>query len=63
LFFEGGSKVNVRVDDVQMVPDGFGFHLQASEYTWVTLVFETKAEAEAAHSHAAKAKALKIVNR
>ena len=47
--------MNVRVDDVQMVPDGFGFHLQASEYTWVTLVFETKAEAEAAHSHAAKA--------
>ena len=55
--------MNVRVDEVQMVPDGFGFHLQASEYTWVTLVFE----AEAAHSHAAKAvakaKALKIVNR
>jgi hypothetical protein len=50
-----------------MVPDGFGFHLQAGEYTWVTLVFETKHEAEAAHSHAAKAvahaKALKIVNR
>ena len=59
--------MNVRVDDVQMVPDGFGFHLQASEYTWVTLVFETKAEAEAAHSHAAKAvakaMALKFVNR
>ena len=48
-----------------MVPDGFGFHLRASEYTWVTLVFESKDEAEAAHSHAAKAvaqaKALKIV--
>ena len=50
-----------------MVPDGFGFHLKASEYTWITLVFESKDEAEAAHSHAAKAvahaKALKIVNR
>ena len=50
-----------------MVPDGFGFHLKASEYTWITLVFETKGEAEAAHSHAAKAmayaKALKVVNR
>jgi hypothetical protein len=59
--------VNVQVDEVQMVPDGFGFHLLAGEYTWVTLVFETKHEAEAAHSHAAKAvahaKALKIVNR
>jgi hypothetical protein len=59
--------MNVQVDEVQMVPDGFGFHLRASEYTWVTLVFETKAEAEAAHSHAANAvahaKALKIVNR
>jgi hypothetical protein len=40
--------VNVHVDEVQMVPDGFGFHLQASEYTWATLVFETKQEAEAA---------------
>ena len=53
--------------EVQSVPDGFGFHLKASEYTWITLVFETKEEAEAAHSHAAKAvthaKALKIVNR
>jgi hypothetical protein len=41
--------------------------LKASEYTWITLVFETKDEAQAAHSHAAKAvaqaKALKIVNR
>jgi hypothetical protein len=59
--------MNVQVDEVQMVPDGFGFHLRASEYTWVTLVFESKDEAEAAHSHAAKAvaqaKALKIVNR
>jgi hypothetical protein len=59
--------VTVQVDEVQMVPDGFGFHLKASEYTWVTLVFETKDEAEAAHGHAAKAvtraKALKIVNR
>jgi hypothetical protein len=65
--FHGGPNVNVQVDEVQMVPDGFGFHLQASEYTWVTLVFETKHEAEAAHSHAAKAvahaKALKIVSR
>ena len=59
--------VTVQVDEVQMVPDGFGFHLKSSEYTWVTLVFETKDEAKAAHSHAAKAvaqaKALKIVNR
>jgi hypothetical protein len=59
--------VNVQVDEVQNVPDGFGFHLRASDYTWVTLVFETKDEAKAAHSHAAKAaaqgKALKIVNR
>ena len=59
--------VTVQVDEVQSVPDGFGFHLKASEYTWITLVFETKHEAEAAHSHAAKAvahaKALKIVNR
>lgn len=59
--------VTVQVDEVQMVPDGFGFHLKASEYTWVTLVFETKDEAKAAHSHAAKAvaqaKAVKIVNR
>ena len=23
--------MNVQVDEVQMVPDGFGFHLQASE--------------------------------
>jgi hypothetical protein len=50
-----------------MVPDGFGFHLRASEYTWVTLVFDTKDEAKAAHGHAAKAvekaKALKVVNR
>jgi hypothetical protein len=40
---------------------------QQAEYTWITLVFETKGEAEAAHSHAAKAiahaKALKIVSR
>ena len=59
--------MTVQVDEVQMVPDGFGFHLKASEYTWITLVFESKDEAEAAHSHAAKAvahaKALKIVNR
>ena len=59
--------MTVQVDEVQMVPDGFGFHLKASEYTWVTLVFETKDEAEKAHSNAAKvvarAKALKIVNR
>ena len=59
--------MTVQVDEVQMVPDGFGFHLKASEYTWVTLVFETKDEAQAAHSQAAKAvakaKALKIVNR
>ena len=65
--FRRRTDVNVRVDDVQMVPDGFGFHLQASEYTWVTLVFDTKDEAKAAHSHAEKAvanaKALKIVNR
>ena len=59
--------VTVQVDEVQSVPDGFGFHLKASEYTWITVVFETKDEAEAAHKHAAKAvdgaKALKIVNR
>ena len=59
--------VTVQVDEVQSVPDGFGFHLKASEYTWITLVFETKGEAEAAHSHAAKAVAhatgLNIVNR
>ena len=59
--------MTVQVDEVQMVPDGFGFHLKASEYTWVALVFETKDEAEAGHNHAAKAvaqaKALKIVNR
>ena len=59
--------MSVQVDEVQMVPDGFGFHLKASEYTWVTLVFETKDEAHTAHSHAekavAKAKVLKIVNR
>jgi hypothetical protein len=49
------------------VPDGFGFHLKASEYTWITVVFDTKKEAEAAHSHAEKtvahATGLKIVNR
>ena len=59
--------MTVQVDEVQMVPDGFGFHLKASEYTWITQEFESKDEAEAAHSHAAKAvahaKALKIVNR
>ena len=59
--------MNVSVDEVQMVPDGFGFHLRASEYTWVTLLFDSKDEAKAAHGHAAKAvekaKALKIVNR
>ena len=42
-------------------------HLKASEYTWITVVFETKDEAEAAHKHAAKAvdgaKALQILNR
>ena len=56
--------VTVQIDEVQSVPDGFGFHLKASEYTWITLVFDTKAEAEAAHSHAekavAKAKALEV---
>jgi len=46
--------MNVSVDEVQMVPDGFGFHLRASEYTWVTLVFDTKDEAKAAHGHAAR---------
>ncbi len=46
--------MTVQVDSVQMVPDGFGFHIKASEYTWITLVFETKREAEAAHSHAEK---------
>ena len=59
--------MSIQVDEVQSVPDGFGFHLKASEYTWITLVFETKGEAEAAHSHAAKAVAhatgLKVVNR
>ena len=59
--------MTVQVDEVQMVPDGFGFRLKASEYTWVALVFETKDEAQAAHSYAAKAvaraKALKIVTR
>ena len=49
--------VTVQVDEVQSVPDGFGFHLKASEYTWITLVFDNKAEA------LAKAKALKVVNR
>jgi len=29
--------VTVQVDEVQSVPDGFGFHLKASEYTWITL--------------------------
>jgi hypothetical protein len=29
-----GRDVNVQVDQVQMVPDGFGFHLQASEPAW-----------------------------
>ena len=65
--FQRRRDATVQVDEVQMVPDGFGFHLKASEYTWITLVFESKDEAEAAHSHAAKAvahaKALKIVNR
>jgi allantoicase len=65
--FRRRRNVSIQVDEVQSVPDGFGFHLKASEYTWVTLVFETKGEAEAAHGHAAKAvahaKALKIVNR
>ena len=59
--------MTVQVDEVQPVPDGFGFHLKASEYTWITLVFDNKAEAEAAHSltqkAVAKAKALKVVNR
>jgi hypothetical protein len=59
--------VSIQVDEVQMVPDGFGFHLKASEYTWITLVFESKHEAEAAHGHAAKAvagaKGLRIVNK
>ena len=65
--FKPRRNVSIQVDVVQSVPDGFGFHLKASEYTWITLVFETKGEAEAAHSHAAKAvahaKALQIVNR
>jgi hypothetical protein len=65
--FPAEVAVTVQVDEVQSVPDGFGFHLKASEYTWITVVFETKDEAEAAHKHAAKAvdgaKALKIVNR
>jgi hypothetical protein len=29
--------MTVQVDEVQMVPDGFGFHLKASEYTWITV--------------------------
>jgi hypothetical protein len=61
------TDVTLQVDSVQMVPDGFGFHIKASEYTWITLVFETKHEAEAAHGHAEKAvahaKAVKIVER
>ena len=59
--------MKIQVDEVQMVPDGFGFHIKASEYTWITLVFEKKADAEAAHGHAEKAvanaTAVKIVNR
>ena len=59
--------MKIQVDEVQMVPDGFGFHIQASEYTWITSVFETKSAAETAHWHAAKAvgnaTAVKIVNR
>jgi allantoicase len=47
--------MTVQIDPVQMVPDGFGFHIKASDYTWITLVFETKNEAEEAHAHAAKA--------
>ena len=65
--FSGRSKMKIQVDEVQMVPEGFGFHIQASEYTWITLVFETKSAAETAHGHAAKAvanaTAVKIVNR
>ena len=38
--------MTVQVDEVQTVPDGFGFHLKAGEYTWITVVFETKREAE-----------------
>jgi hypothetical protein len=59
--------MTIQVDPVQMVPDGFGFHIKASNYTWITVVFETKKEAEEAHGHAAKAvthaKAVKIVNK
>ena len=35
--------MTVQVNSVQMVPDGFGFHIKASEYTWITLVFEPNA--------------------
>jgi hypothetical protein len=53
--------------EVQSVPDGFRFYLNASEYSWITVVFVTKDEAEAAHKHAAKAvegaKALRVVSR
>jgi hypothetical protein len=59
--------MTLQVDAVQMVPDGFGFHLKLSEFTWVTLVFATKAEAETAHGHAVKAvahaKSFKIVHK
>ncbi len=57
----------VDVDAVQMVPDGFGFHIRAGMYTWIRLVYETKEAAEDAHGHASKAvahaKTAKIVHK
>jgi hypothetical protein len=30
--FSWRRRVKIQVDEVQMVPDGFGFHIQASEF-------------------------------
>jgi hypothetical protein len=45
----------VAVDKVQQVEGGYGFNIMATRYRWMTLVYETEAEAKEGRAHALKA--------
>jgi hypothetical protein len=45
----------VEVDKVQSVDGRHGFHIKATRYTWMTLIYETEAAAEEGRAYALKA--------
>ncbi|OLB75601.1 MAG: hypothetical protein AUI16_11330 [Alphaproteobacteria bacterium 13_2_20CM_2_64_7] len=51
----GRDTMAVEVDKVQQVNDGYGFNIKANRYRWMTLIYETEAEAQEGRAHALKA--------